>query len=162
MNIDEYLAAWNLNKDQELEIFRLALGLINKAHEKYYKERHQVYLKFLKALDAKFDQDLFNKNKDDIEKIILTILITFPDNVDFNNLLILKPISNIQTSNKILYDLFEIALNGDYQEFSDWNSKNNAFLTQHKIDQQKIIDRVRLRSFFKLAETKKVLQINEV
>lgn len=162
MNIDEYVSAWGLSKDQEIEVFRSALHLINKANNKYYKERHQVYLKFLRALDAKFDQDLFNKNKADIENIILTILTTFPDHVDFNNILILKPITEVKNSNKPLYDLFEIALNGDYQEFSDWNTKNTGFLKNHKIDEQKIIDRCRLRSFFKLAETKKVLKITEV
>ena len=34
MNIDEYVSSWNLNKDQELEIFRIALHLINKANVK--------------------------------------------------------------------------------------------------------------------------------
>jgi hypothetical protein len=82
-------------------------------------------------LDAKFDQNLFNANKSDIEAIVLTILTTFPDHVDFNNLLILKPISEVKNSNRVLYDLFEIALNGDYQEFSEWNKKNNSFLKQH-------------------------------
>jgi hypothetical protein len=34
MNIDEYVTSWNLNKDEEIEIFRTALHLINKADNK--------------------------------------------------------------------------------------------------------------------------------
>ena len=34
MNIDEYVSSWNLNKDEEIEIFRQALYLINKADHK--------------------------------------------------------------------------------------------------------------------------------
>lgn len=160
--IDQYVASWNLNKDQEIDLYRSALSLINKSDDKYYREKHQVYTKYLTALNAKFDQQVFNQNKKDIENVILRILITFPDNIDFNNLLELKSISEVKNSNTVLYELFSLALNGDYQEFIQWNQKNSNFLKSNGISEQKIIDRVRLRSFFKLAQNKKSLKINEV
>jgi len=93
-----------------------------------YREKHQVYTKFLNALDAKFDAQVFNQNKADIERIVLTILKSFPDHMDFNNLLELKPITEVKNSNKVLYELFEIALNGDYKQFQAWYSANSNFL----------------------------------
>lgn len=161
-NLDEFVVSWSLNKEQEINLYRKALSLINMTDDKYYREKHQVYTKFLTALNAKFDVQVFNQNKKDIENIILTILITFPDHVDFNNLLELKSITEVKNSNAVLYELFELALNGSYQDFIPWNQKNSAFLKANGIDEHKIIDRVRLRSFFKLALNKKTIKIKEV
>jgi len=106
------------------------LSLINKTDDKYFKEKHQVYTQFLNALNAKFDANTFQANKAEIEKIMITILKTFPDNVDFNNLLNLKPIQEVSKSNQPLHQLFEISLNGDYKQYQNWKSQNDKFLSQ--------------------------------
>lgn len=161
-NIDQYVSAWNVPKDKELHLLRLAVSLINKCDNKLYREKYGFYSKYLRLLNKNFDAKTFQDNLADIKVILITALNYFPYEIDISNLLDLAPIQEVAKSDKVLYDLFITAVEGNLEDFEKWKAQHKTFITDNKINEERVLDRVRLKSIFQEAQKNKVLKLKEI
>lgn len=98
-----------------------------------YREKYGFYSKYLRLLHARFDQQTFTENAEDIKVVIKTALNHFPYEIDISTLLDLKPVQEIAKADKVLHDLFVTAVEGNLADFEKWKQANNAFLTTNSI-----------------------------
>ena len=112
----------------------------------------------------------------DIKVILITALNYFPYEIDISNLLDLAPIQEVAKSDKVLYDLFLTAVEGNLEDFEKWKAQHKTFITDNsndlhfemklkcpvEINEERVLDRVRLKSIFQEAQKNKVLKLKEI
>jgi len=95
---------------------------------KRYKEKYGFYIKYLRLLHNIFDEKVFKENVEDIKTVLKTALNHFPYEIDISTLLDLKPVQEIAKTDKDLYDLFVIAVEGNLEGFEKWKSSHTTYL----------------------------------
>jgi len=161
-NIDEYISNWKISTDKQTKLLKLASKLINKCDDKLYKEKYGFYIKYLRLLHNIFDEKVFKENVEDIKTVLKTALNHFPYEIDISTLLDLKPVQEIAKTDKDLYDLFVIAVEGNLEGFEKWKSSHTTYLATNKINEERVLDRVRLKSIFQEVQKNKVLKLKEI
>jgi len=160
--IDEYISQWNLSKENQLKLLKLAVKLISKCDDKLYREKYSFFSKYLRILDTIADPKANQDNAEDIKTILKTALNCFPYEIDISTFLDLKPVQEISKVDKDLYDLFVTAVEGNIASFEQWKQSRAAYLTTNKIDEERVLDRVRLKSIFQEVQKNKVLKLKEL
>ncbi len=139
-----------------------------------YKEKYGFYSRYLTLFDKIFDEQIFKANAEDIHTILKTSLNHFPYEIDISTLLDLKPVQQVAKSNKDLYDLFVVAVEGNLESFEKWKATHSKFLSDNsimfidkrliflEINEERVLDRARLKSIFQEAQKNKVLKLSEV
>mmetsp|Transcript_9895 Transcript_9895/g.11223 ORF Transcript_9895/g.11223 Transcript_9895/m.11223 type:complete len:413 (+) Transcript_9895:91-1329(+) len=151
-----------LDYKQEIELFRLALKLVDTLEEKNNKERFDVYYDFLTKINSNIGKGAFDENKAEIKGILTNILRKFPRNIDFNRFVALKAVAEFEKVDKTLYELLVIAINGDLDSFSKWKTTHAKFCSDNGINEVSIQERVTLTTFYRIAETKKTIKLGEL
>jgi len=160
--IDEYISQWNLSKENQLKLLQLAVKLISKCDDKLYREKYSFFSKYLRILDTIADSKANQDNAEDIKTILKTALNYFPYEIDISTFLDLKPVQEISKIDKDLYDLFVTAVEGNIASFEQWKQSRSSYLTTNKIDEERVLDRVRLKSIFQEVQKNKVLKLKEL
>jgi hypothetical protein len=161
-NIDEYITQWNLSKENQLKLLTLAVKLISKCDDKLYREKYQFFSKYLRVLDALADAKANQDQAENLKIILKTALNHFPYEIDISTFLDLKPVQEIAKIDKDLYDLFVVAVEGNLTSFEQWKQSRSAYLTANKIEEERVLDRVRLKSIFQEVQKNKVLKLKEI
>jgi hypothetical protein len=161
-NIDEYVSDWNLPKDKQTKLLKLAAKLINKCDDKLYKEKYGFYSKYLRLLNNIFDEQVLKENVEDIKTVLKTALNHFPYEIDISTFLDLKPVQEIAKVDKDLYELFVTAVEGNLEGFEKWKQGHASYLATNKINEERVLDRVRLKSVFQLVQKNKVLKLKDI
>jgi len=162
VNLQGHADTLKLDFKRELELHKLALKLADTLEEKNNKERFDVYFNYLTKLNSNFNKSVFDENKTEIKSILTNILRKFPRNIDFNRFVALKVVGEFQSVDKVLYELLVIAINGDLESYSKWKASNAKFCTEHGINEQSILERVTLTTFYRIAETKKSIKLSDL
>jgi hypothetical protein len=161
-NIDEYVTSWNVSKEKQTKLLKLAAKLINKCDDKLYKEKYGFYSRYLRLLNNIFDEQVLKENVEDIKTVLKTALNHFSYEIDISTFLDLKPVQEIAKVDKDLYDLFVTAVEGNLEGFEKWKQSHSSYLATNKINEERVLDRVRLKSIFQEAQKNKVLKLKEI
>ena len=98
----------------------------------------------------------------------------FPYEIDISTLLDLKPVQEVAKTDKGLHDLFVTAVEGNLQDFEKWKAANGSYLSTNskfsarnafndlEINEERVLDRVRLKSIFQEAQKSKSLKLKEI
>lgn len=142
-----------------------------------YKEKYGFYNKYLRLLNNVFDEQVFKENADEIKVVLKTALNHFPYEIDISTLLDLKPVQGVAKVDKDLYDLFVTAVEGNLESFEKWKQSHSSFLSTNsikiqlscvllisllEINEERVLDRVRLKSIFQEVQKNKVLKLKEI
>jgi len=140
-----------------------------------YREKYGFFAKYLRVLDAIADTQANQDQAENIKIVLKTALNHFPYEIDISTFLDLKPVQEIAKIDKDLYDLFVVAVEGNLTSFEQWKQSRAAYLTSNsnnfkrkqflkcvEIDEERVLDRVRLKSIFQEVQKNKVLKLKEI
>jgi hypothetical protein len=160
INLHQYLAQWKLSLQEEVEVYRGALNLLDKTQEKLISERLDIYTRFLNIFERQFDAKLYADSAKEIKNILIFILQNLPQSVNYGKFLEYKAIKEISKSDAKLYELLEMIVQGNVSDYQKQNFTST--ISAHGLDAELILERIRVNSIFQLARTSRNLTLKAI
>jgi len=162
VNLHQYLAQWKVSVQEEVELYRSALNLLDKTQEKLINERIDIYNRFVNIFERNFDSKLVAESSKEIKNIVLFVLQNLPQKVNYGKLLEYKAIKEFSKSENILYEILEMVVQGNVAEYEKKAQTFSAAISSYGLNSELIIERIRVNSIFQLARSNRTLTFKAI